>query len=130
MSGMGTVQKIGISWTSIAFRDPGPEIQPGDARRMLHWTTDSLSTLPLLNSVRLISLYIGSSTMPEVDKQANLWSHLDLALANIDRFPHLEVVRVALAYQSPGAEAERFRDDLRRQLPALAQSHKLEVDIA
>jgi hypothetical protein len=130
MSVMNTVRKIGISWNSIEFWDPGPALQPGDASRMLCWTADSLNTLPLLNYVHLISLCIGSSTIPEIDKQAQLWSQLDLALANVERFPHLEVLRVVIAYASPGAEAEGFRADLQHQFPSLARSGKLEVDIA
>jgi hypothetical protein len=68
--------------------------------------------------------------MPELDKQAQLWSHLDLALANINRFPHLKVVRIILSYYSPGAEAGGFRADLRHQFPSLAGLGKLEVEIA
>jgi hypothetical protein len=118
-----------MSWKSIGGWDTESANQDLQASHVLRCIAESLNTLPLLNSVRLISIYIGSLIMPEVDKQAQLWSRVDLALANINRFPHLELVRVVVAYHFPGAEAERYRDDLRHQLRSLARSGKLEADI-
>ncbi|KAH6913540.1 hypothetical protein BKA70DRAFT_725351 [Coprinopsis sp. MPI-PUGE-AT-0042] len=130
MSAMSAVQKIGISWNSSDVYHLEDANQVTYASQMLIWITDSLVTLPLGNAVQTISLYILTLSMAEIGRQGSLWSHLDLALSNIDHFPHLKLMRIVLGYhsQSYSAEAKRIADTLRQDLPTLARSGQLEVD--